>query len=117
VNVNVREEDFSPELRPIATSLQIASGAAQDRVAFAEALLLRLEALIERLRTQGLAPVLDLYRDYFRMRGSRVRVGGPGVAREISGIAEGLAEDGALLVRTPAGLERILAGDVALVGG
>jgi BirA family biotin operon repressor/biotin-[acetyl-CoA-carboxylase] ligase len=117
VNVNLLEADFPPELRAIATSLRIAAGSAQDRVAFAEELLERLEAQIGRLREHGLGPVLDLYRDYFRMRGSRVRVGGPGVAREIEGIADGLAEDGALVVRTPAGLERILAGDVSLVGG
>jgi len=117
VNVTLEATDLPPELAGIATSLAIAAGAAQDRVAFAEALLLRLETWLDRLRADGLAPVLDLYRDYFRMRGSRVRVGGPGIAREIEGIADALAEDGALVVRTSAGLERVLAGDVFLVGG
>jgi BirA family biotin operon repressor/biotin-[acetyl-CoA-carboxylase] ligase len=117
VNVNLAPEDFPPELVGLATSLAIAAGSPQDRVAFAGALLERLELWLDRLRAQGLAPVLDLYRDYFRMRGSRVRVGGPGIAREIEGIADGLAEDGALVVRTPRGLERVLAGDVQVVGG
>jgi BirA family biotin operon repressor/biotin-[acetyl-CoA-carboxylase] ligase len=117
VNVNLEPDDFPPELRGLATSLRIAGGRALDRVAFAEALLARLEVLLDRLRAEGLAPVLDLYRDYFRMRGSRVRVGGPGIAREIEGIADGLAEDGALVVSTPSGRERVLAGDVRLVGG
>jgi BirA family biotin operon repressor/biotin-[acetyl-CoA-carboxylase] ligase len=117
VNVNLAVDDFPPELRAIATSLAIAGGRPLDRVAFAEALLGRLEDLLDLLRAQGFGPVLDLYRAYFRMRGSRVRVGGPGIAREIEGIADGLAEDGALVVSTRAGLERILAGDVQLVGG
>ncbi len=117
VNVNLEEADFPPELRGIATSLRIAAGAPQDRAGFAEALLERLETWLDRLRADGLGPVLDLYREYFRMRGSRVRVGGPGIAREIEGIADALAEDGALVVRTSAGLERVLAGDVLLVGG
>ena len=35
--------------------------------------------------------------------------------REIAGTAEDIDEQGALLVRTATGVERVLAGDVALV--
>ncbi len=35
--------------------------------------------------------------------------------REIAGIAEDIDDAGALLVRTTAGIERILSGDVALL--
>jgi BirA family biotin operon repressor/biotin-[acetyl-CoA-carboxylase] ligase len=41
----------------------------------------------------------------------RVRASG----RELEGVAEDVDEAGALLVRTPAGLERVLAGDVELL--
>ncbi len=115
VNVNLAADELPPELAAIATSLRIASGRPLDRTAFAEELLLRLEGWIERLRDSGFAPILDAYAKWLRMRGSRVRIGGPGIAREVEGIALGLAEDGALLLRTSGGIERILAGDVHLV--
>ncbi len=115
VNVNLAREDLPPELGTIATSLRIASGRWLDRTAVAEDLLARLERWIETLRDAGPAPILDTYAKWLRMRGSRVRIAGPGIAREVEGIAEGIGEDGALLVRTGGGLERILAGDVELV--
>jgi len=64
---------------------------------------------------------LDRYRKSFRMPGARVRIGGPGVAREVIGTVLGVDEEGALLVR-PRGsaaepVERVLAGDVTLLRG
>ena len=48
--------------------------------------------------------------------GKAVRVGGPGLAREVVGTVHGVDEDGALLVKTRGGpVERILAGDVTLL--
>jgi BirA family biotin operon repressor/biotin-[acetyl-CoA-carboxylase] ligase len=115
VNVNVEKAEFPPELHAIATSLRIARGASLDRVGFAEALLVRLEHQLDRLRDGGFGGVLEAWRDFFRMQGARVRVGGPGVAREIEGTVWGVDEAGALLVQTERARERILAGDVALL--
>ena len=115
INVNLAAEEFPEELRPTATSLRIASGGVVDRVSFAESLLLHLEARIESLRREGFGGVLDGWKKYFRMRGERVRVGGPGVSHEIEGVAEGIDPEGALLVRSDRSLERILAGDVTLL--
>jgi BirA family biotin operon repressor/biotin-[acetyl-CoA-carboxylase] ligase len=115
VNVNVREEEFPAELRGLATSLRIASGALVDRVAFAEALIEALEREIDRFRSEGFAPVLDDWGKFFRMRGLPVRVGGPGVQQEIEGTVEGVDPHGALLLRTEGGPKRVLAGDVTLV--
>ena len=115
VNVNNRLEDFPSELREIATSFRIASGAPLDRVALAEDLLLRLEQQLDRLRQQGFAGVLEGWKNYFRMPGTRVRVGGPGVQRELEGKVLGVGEDAALLLETATGTERILAGDVTVL--
>ena len=119
VNVNTREEDFPAELRSIATSLRIASGAAQDRGAFAGELLQRLETGIDGLRREGFAHVLDCWRSYFRMAGATVRIGGPGVRREFEGTVGGVADDGALLLEVvregERRSERVLAGDVTLL--
>jgi BirA family biotin operon repressor/biotin-[acetyl-CoA-carboxylase] ligase len=116
VNVNVREEEFPPELKGIATSLQIAMGARIDRVGFAQRLIEALERDIDRFRAEGFGPVLEAWRKFSRMQGLRVRVGGPGVRREIEGTVEGVDADGALLLRTDRGTERVLAGDVTLAG-
>jgi BirA family biotin operon repressor/biotin-[acetyl-CoA-carboxylase] ligase len=116
VNVNLEEREFPPELRDLATSLRIAAGRPLDRVSFAEALVARLEREIERFRAEGFEPVLEAWKKFFRMRGSRVRVGGPGVAREAEGLVLGVDADGALLLRTGTTIERILAGDVTLLG-
>lgn len=115
VNVNLPEHAFPAELRPIATSLLIAGGRSLDRVSFAEGLLAKLEAGLERLRQDGFGPVLERWRKYFRMQGQRVRVGGPGMPREVEGIVEGVDAEGALIVRSDRSRERILAGDVTLL--
>jgi biotin-(acetyl-CoA carboxylase) ligase len=87
-------------------------------VAFGEGLLARLEAEIDELRAGAFAGVLERFRKSFTMAGKPVRVGGPGLAREVVGTVHGLDEDGALLVETPGGpVERVLAGDVTLVRG
>ena len=49
------------------------------------------------------------------MAGTRVRVGGPGVQRELEGKVVGVGEDAALLLETANGTERILAGDVTVL--
>ena len=115
VNLNLRRDELPPELRSLATSLLEAGGEPVNRLEFAESLLVRLEEAIGQLRSTGFESVLEGWKKYFRMQGERVRIGGPGVVQEIEGSVEGLDPSGALLVRSAAGLERILAGDVTLI--
>ena len=115
VNVNTLVGEFPAELRELATSLRIAGGTRLDRVEVAGQLLERLERQLDLLAAGRFGEVLEGWRNYFRMRGSRVRVGGPGTAREIEGTVSGVDESGALLLDTSAGPERILAGDVTLL--
>lgn len=115
VNVNLSAEEIPEELREIATSLRIAGGRALCRVGFAEALLGTLEVEIDRLRREGFAGTLDRWLKSFRMRGARVRIGGPGVAKELDGIVQGVDSDGALLLRDGHETHRILAGDVTIL--
>jgi len=118
VNVNLEAAELPEELREIATSLRIAGGKPLDRVAFAEALLARLESEIDAVRSGAFAGVLERFRKSFTMAGKEVRVGGPGLAREVIGTVHGLDEEGALLVAPRVGpVERILAGDVTLLRG
>jgi biotin-(acetyl-CoA carboxylase) ligase len=87
-------------------------------VAFAESLFARLETEIDAVRAGAFTGVLERFRKSFTMAGKQVRVGGPGLAREVIGTVHGLDEDGALLVAPRGGpVERILAGDVTIVRG
>jgi biotin-[acetyl-CoA-carboxylase] ligase BirA-like protein len=118
VNVNLAQEELPEELAAIATSLRIAAGKPLDRVAFGEELLARLESELDHVRAGRFGSVLERFRKSFRMAGRRVRIGGPGLAREVIGTVHGVDEDGALLVEPEGGaVERVLAGDVTLLRG
>jgi BirA family biotin operon repressor/biotin-[acetyl-CoA-carboxylase] ligase len=119
VNVNLTRDELPEELREIATSLAIAGGKSVDRVGFGEELLVQLEDRLDQVRAGDFTAVLDRYRNSFRMAGAKVRIGGPGVAREVIGTVLGVDEEGALLVRPPDGgpVERVLAGDVTILRG
>jgi len=112
VNVNARAEDFPAELREEATSILIERGQPAPRALFAAALLATLERWLDRHAEEGFAPIREAWRERNVTLGQDVVVRTDG--REIAGRAEDLDESGALLVRTPSGVERVLAGDVVL---
>jgi BirA family biotin operon repressor/biotin-[acetyl-CoA-carboxylase] ligase len=115
VNVNTRRDDFPPELRATATSLREASGDEIERVDFAEQLLLELERQVDRLRAGEFEAVLHDWRRWFTLTGAQVAVGGPGVRQPVRGVVRGVDAEGALLLDTECGTERVLAGDVTLL--
>jgi BirA family biotin operon repressor/biotin-[acetyl-CoA-carboxylase] ligase len=113
VNLNAREEDFPPELRADATSALIERGEPVPRALFAAALLSCLEEWIDRHADDGFEAVRQAWLERNVTLGREVSVRTEG--REIAGIAEDLDAQGALLVRTTEGVERISSGDVHLV--
>ncbi len=113
VNVNARREDFPEELRDEATSVLIERGQPAPRALLAAACFTALEDWIDRHAEEGFGPVRDAWRERSVTLGREVVVRESG--RELSGVAEDIDATGALLVRGPAGLERVLAGDVTLV--
>jgi BirA family biotin operon repressor/biotin-[acetyl-CoA-carboxylase] ligase len=113
VNVNAREEDFPEELRGEATSVLLERGQAAPRALFAAACLTALEEWLDRHAEGGFGAVRDAWRERSVTLGREVAVKADG--REIVGTAEDIDEAGALLVRSRAGVERILAGDVTLL--
>jgi len=110
VNVNLDAAVF-PDIREIATSVAGAAGHAVDRACLLKALLEEIER-----RYGSLDAPEDIFYQWRRRLitlGRAVTVSGAGMV--ISGVAEDVAADGSLLVRTAAGeLERVLAGDVTL---
>ena len=110
INVNV-EPVVLPTLAPGATSVLARVGQPVDREAMLVALLSGVERRYEMLRA-GAGP----HREWvarLAMLGQPVEAAtSDGV---LTGVAESVDEDGALLLRTPAGaLHRLLAGDVTL---
>jgi len=110
VNVNV-EPEVLPSLAPDATSVLAEVGRPADRVALLVALLSGVERRYERLRA-GASPHAEW--------AARLATLGQPVTLTTSdgtltGVAEAVGEDGALLLRTPDGtLRRFLFGDVTL---
>lgn len=115
VNIDNPPGSFPAELDDIATSLHIAGELPVDRIAFGRALLVRLEKTLDDLEHKRFAAVFDRWHDFFKMSGRRVRIGGPGVKREFEGVVSGVELDGALILSTSTGIERVLAGDVQLI--
>ncbi len=111
VNLNMRIDQFPAELRYPATSLMLETGQSVSRVDYARALLRHLDALYLDFLEHGPGPIMAAWTELCEMQGCRVVVDCQG--RTITGLVQGLDEDGALLVETASGqIERILAGDV-----
>ncbi len=109
VNVHQRVEDFPPELRASATSCGLA-GAPVDRLA----LLARLTRELDRLEASGdRAAALDEWRERSTMLGRPVSVKIEGRDAFVA-TATAIDDDGALIVHTPSGVERIVTGEVRL---
>lgn len=113
INVNARPEDFPEELRGQATSVLVERGEPAPRALLAAACFTALEDWVDRHAEDGFGPVRDAWRERSVTLGREVSVRADG--REVVGIAEDLDATGALLVRSPSGVERILAGDVTLL--
>jgi BirA family biotin operon repressor/biotin-[acetyl-CoA-carboxylase] ligase len=115
VNLNMRPEQFPDDLRYPATSLLMASGQIVSRLEFTRTLLHEIDVLYRIYLEQGSAPIMSAWTELCDLTGKTVQVDCND--RQIIGAMIGLAEDGALLVKTATGkIESIYAGDVRPVG-
>jgi BirA family biotin operon repressor/biotin-[acetyl-CoA-carboxylase] ligase len=112
IDVNCAREDFPREIADTATSLQIETGQAQDRVALAAEVLKALDECYEAALTNFEA-VIDEWARLCTTLGKQIAV--TMAQRRIEGYAHALDGDGALLLRRDNGqIERILGGDLVL---
>jgi BirA family biotin operon repressor/biotin-[acetyl-CoA-carboxylase] ligase len=113
VNLNARQEDFPAELRDVATSVLVERGQPAPRALFTAALLATLEDWLDVHAEKGFDAIREAWRtrSVTLGRAVRVRMGD----RDVDGVAEDLDPSGALLVRTSAGLERVMSGDIVLL--
>lgn len=116
INVNLQEQELPPEVRATATSLRAERGGeALPRATLARAVLERLESAYDLLLAERYAELLDRWRRLTVTLGRPVTVAAVDGSSSLSGLAEEIDPDGALLVRTPGGqLVRVVAGEVTL---
>lgn len=115
VNLNAPVRAFPHELRAIATSVLLATGTTVDRPRFAASLCATLEAVYDRVVSDGFAVLADEWESYSCLTGRRVTVDCAG--RRSEGTVRGIDASGRLVLDGPAGEERIMAGDVSIVNG
>jgi BirA family biotin operon repressor/biotin-[acetyl-CoA-carboxylase] ligase len=113
IGVDVNVTAFPPEIDGVATSLTAAAGRNFVRAEIAAAILQELDIDYARVRLGEFAALAEEWEQQCVTLGLRVqiRIGD----RVVTGRAESLDNDGALLLRTDHGhLERIFGGDVTL---
>jgi len=112
VNVNIREDEFPDELRPIATSLLIEARQPWDRAALLAALLLELETRYESLQAGRHGDIRQEYMLRCATIGRRVRIE-LAHGESMDGTAESIQPDGSLrVVRDDGTLADVRTGDV-----
>ncbi len=113
IGVNVHARAFSPEIAAHATSIALEGAATPDRAALLADILDGLDRDAEPVVHRGLTPIHDKLRRYDALAGRAVE--GDGLD---AGVAEGIDEDGRLVVRTltpsPGALVRVGSGEVRL---
>jgi len=113
INVHAPEEGWPEDIAAIATDLDTASGCVVSRMQVAVRILESMERHYLDYLNHGFGPVRKQWWRVHAACGKKVRVYDG--LRYIEGIAEAMDEDGALLLRTHAGLQRIVAGDLELM--
>ena len=111
VNVNTLRAQFPPELAGKVTSLREECGREVPREELIAAFFAEFARLYALYRTEGFAPIKTLWEAHADTLGRRVRVETPQGTFE--GMAEGVTEEGALLLRDGAGrLRPVYSGDL-----
>jgi BirA family biotin operon repressor/biotin-[acetyl-CoA-carboxylase] ligase len=111
INVNMESREFPGSVRDLATSLSASLGQPVSRVLLLQRLLSQQERWYELFSSGALEKILKNWRQFDATLGAVVEVILPN--KRLVGVAESLAEDGALLIRDERGdLVRVVAGDV-----
>ena len=111
IGVNLRSSAYPPEIANRATAIEVELGRAVDAGAVLAQILAGLNRVLSEVEHAGPPTLFTRWLELApSANGEPIEWDGPdGV---LSGISAGLAEDGALLARTPEGLARIVAGEV-----
>lgn len=112
IGLNVNQRSFSDDLATRATSLRLATGREQDRVALFQALMANLEDLHDRSAQDSGEGMMRSWMERCSTFGRTVAVRGAGAS--LDGTAVGLSDDGGLIVRHGGRTTTVYAGDVTI---
>ena len=111
VNLNLDKPDFPPSLRKTACSVKMVLQRQVSRPEFARNLLRKIDYWYDVLHKKGSEPIIEAWVKLSSTIGKLVKVRLPGGS--LTGIAETLDEDGALILKTPNGNRvKVYAGEV-----
>jgi BirA family transcriptional regulator, biotin operon repressor / biotin---[acetyl-CoA-carboxylase] ligase len=111
IGINVGPASFPPELSDRAGSIETELGRAVDAGAVLAQVLAALNRALSEVEHAGPPSLFTRWLELAPSAyGERIEWDGPRGVR--NGVSAGLAEDGALMARTPDGLARIIAGEV-----
>ncbi len=113
INVNAPSGGWPKDITDIATDLGTASRRTVSRMDIAVHILESMEQHYLEYLNNGFDPVREQWWQAHAACGKSVRVHDG--LRYIEGIAEALDEDGALLLRTRSGIQRVVSGDLELM--
>ena len=114
INVNINRDEFPEDIRSIASSLSEVKGESVSRIDFLRALLEEFDKLYIEVNLNGFEEILNQWRKYNITLGKKIRVIPAGSDEEFSAIAEDIDSEGALIVKTKKGTEKVYAGDVSI---
>jgi BirA family transcriptional regulator, biotin operon repressor / biotin---[acetyl-CoA-carboxylase] ligase len=113
INVNLQDKDIPDEIRKIATSIRIESGRTFSRTELAAAIIREFDSWYGRLLNSGKKDITEKWIELSSTIGRHVKVASGN--RIFEGIAEGIDDDGFLIVDMADGsCRKFSAGDVTL---
>ena len=114
INVNINRDEFPDEIKNIAASLSEMKGEYISRVDFLKILLEEFEKLYLEANKNNFSNIFNQWRKFNITIGKKIRVIPAGQSNEFNAIAEDIDNEGALIVKTNRGIEKIYAGDVSI---
>lgn len=106
IGLNINRTQWPPELEGLASSVRVERGDERDldRGAVFAALLGSVERWVDLLVDEGAEPIVEALGEHLALLGEQVECDG------VVGVFDGIAEDGAALVKTDGGVETVRAG-------
>lgn len=111
LNVNIRHGEMTDDIRLKATSLLIETKIAYERARVCGMLLNNIETYYHLLRNHGPVRLVRTWEEKAEIKGKSLEITQQGEV--FRGVAEGIADDGALLLSDQGGVRRVIAGDVS----
>ncbi|CAM5206923.1 CCA-adding enzyme [Lysinibacillus sphaericus] len=114
INANQLENDFSPDIADIATSLRIAAGEEINRAALVATILQYLEQFTALYVKEGFSSIKALWEQMSCTIGQRIEV--TTLRERFEGIASGITDDGVLqLTQNDGTIRTIYSGDIKIL--